>query len=263
VASPRLPAVGSFTNAPPAPPPQRTRPAPPPTSRRRGILVVVLAATVLLVGGAATVVLWNLNTPGPTDPVRLPLPSDLIEVTDGAAAGGPTVTGATPSGQAASVSPSMPTPSATPGATRSGATPTGTVGPGPGPGGPVDPTLGPTTPPTSEAPPPTTKGPPPPPTLTATYRTLYVSPLGGYTGEVTVANPGPGDATGWQVTLKLPDGQTVDDAVGAGYSQDGGRVNFYPAGSKGLADGGSATFSFTVSGGNSPPTGCAIDGHAC
>jgi Cellulose binding domain len=104
--------------------------------------------------------------------------------------------------------------------------------------------------------------------LRAHYRTTGpVGTLGidGYEGEVTVSNPGGIGVTGWTVTLTLPAGQTLADASGVHYRQDGTTVTFTPIGRiRWVPAQGSVRFTLTVRATfGDPPTSCAINGRPC
>jgi hypothetical protein len=195
----------------------------------------VVAGVALLL--LATAVVGLLATDRSTGPVTLPLPSGLTTPGD------PGSFGATPPAQ-----PPRPDPSGA--ATRPPATPgpSGSAGPsaGPDPSGPASPG---------------------PARLVARYATVERGALGlgGYTGQVSISNPGDAGVVGWQVILTLPSGATVDDASGARATQSGRTVTFTPTdATRDVGGGATVEFTFTVSGLLAgQPTGCAIDGHPC
>ena len=105
--------------------------------------------------------------------------------------------------------------------------------------------------------------------LTAAYR-QETAHLGGYTGRVTVTNPGPAPADGWTVVMAIPMavslpilGSNVRTLTGATHKQDGETVTFTPTGETRLVHpGSSVTFTFEVDG-VAKPTACAVDGRPC
>jgi hypothetical protein len=88
--------------------------------------------------------------------------------------------------------------------------------------------------------------------------------LGGYTGTVTITNPGTGAVTGWKVIITLPG---ADDPVasGAHAEQSDATLTFTPTdATRTVAAGATVSFTFTVKGLlAAQPTGCAIDGRPC
>jgi hypothetical protein len=94
--------------------------------------------------------------------------------------------------------------------------------------------------------------------------------LGGYTGRVTVTNPGPTPADGWTVVVQIPMavslpilGSTVRIVGGATHRQDRGAVTFSPTGDTRLVPPGeSVSFTFEVDG-VAKPTACTLDGRPC
>jgi uncharacterized protein YndB with AHSA1/START domain len=109
---------------------------------------------------------------------------------------------------------------------------------------------------------------PPAPVLTAQLTTSGLPLVGGRTVAVSVANPGPGPAEWWEVTMDVGD-QTVSEVAGAGYARDGSVATFTPQAAGGLAAGDSTGFSFDLTAptlgllGASDPTDCMIDGRPC
>jgi hypothetical protein len=102
--------------------------------------------------------------------------------------------------------------------------------------------------------------------LTATLSRSDALPLGvgGYSATVRIDNPGAYDATGWRVTLTLPDGTRVRRADGAAMSQHRGTVEFVPSGNATVPAGGSVTFTFEVRGVlAADPGDCTINGSPC
>jgi hypothetical protein len=92
--------------------------------------------------------------------------------------------------------------------------------------------------------------------------------LQGRAVSVTVSNPGPGEAAGWEVTMDVGD-QSVTNVSGAAHTQDGSLAIFTPVDGA-LAAGETTTFTFDIPGGGAlglggaeDPTGCTIDGHPC
>lgn len=106
-----------------------------------------------------------------------------------------------------------------------------------------------------------------PPELTATMTTAGLPLLGGRSVRVTVANPGPGDAYGWELVVLVGD-QTVTNVTGASYERVGDRVTFTPWEPE-LPAGAWVEVGFEVQApvigllGASDPTGCTIDGRPC
>jgi uncharacterized protein YndB with AHSA1/START domain len=105
----------------------------------------------------------------------------------------------------------------------------------------------------------------PPPVLTAqmTASDQLLLGLGGRAVTVTVSNPGPADADGWEVAMDVGD-QDVTNVSGADYARDGSQALFTPLEAE-LPAGTSTQFSFDLPGllGASDPTGCTIDGQPC
>jgi hypothetical protein len=122
-------------------------------------------------------------------------------------------------------------------------------------------------PPVAPVPAPAPKPAPKPAKLTASYVVVaQTGPLGllGYQGEVTISNPGEVTVSGWTVQLRVPAGELVTGAAGAGYQQNGTTVTFAPAGNGAVPPHGSVHFTFTIGGVvTGPPAGCSIDGRAC
>lgn len=106
--------------------------------------------------------------------------------------------------------------------------------------------------------------PPDPPELTASYTTSGgVLGVGSRSVSVTVSNPGPGDATGWEVAMDVGD-QDVANVSGANHRQEGS-LAIFTAPEPGPAAGASVTFSYEVGGllGANDPSSCTIDGQPC
>jgi hypothetical protein len=105
--------------------------------------------------------------------------------------------------------------------------------------------------------------------LTAAYRQESAH-LGGYTGRVTVTNPGPAPADGWTVVVQIPMavslpilGSSVRALSGATHAQDRGTVTFIPTEDTRLVrPGESVSFTFEVDG-VAKPTACTVDGRPC
>jgi Cellulose binding domain len=99
--------------------------------------------------------------------------------------------------------------------------------------------------------------------LTAAYRTTDRW-VGGYRGEITVANPGTRAVDGWTVTVTLPLlGIVVDSVHGAQSRQTGKTVTFTPVdAARAVPPGAAVTFDFAVNG-VGQPTGCTVDARAC
>jgi uncharacterized protein YndB with AHSA1/START domain len=103
--------------------------------------------------------------------------------------------------------------------------------------------------------------------LTAELSTSGLPLVGGRAVTVTVSNPGPGSADGWEVVMDVGD-QDVTGVTGAAYQRDGALAAFTPLGAE-LAAGASTEFSFDVTApmlgllGASDPTDCTIDGASC
>jgi len=105
--------------------------------------------------------------------------------------------------------------------------------------------------------------------LTAAYR-QEAAHLGGYTGRVTLTNPGPAPADGWAVVMSIPMavslpilGSNVRTVSGASHKQNGETVTFTPTGeTRQVPPGSSVTFTFEVDG-VAKPTACAVDGRPC
>lgn len=105
--------------------------------------------------------------------------------------------------------------------------------------------------------------PPAAPTLTADLETS--GGLFGRSVRVTVSNPGPGDASGWEVVVTVPANQEVSDVSGATHHREGDQVIFTPPpGAESLPAGEAVSFSFRLPGAFPPqPSGCTIDGRPC
>jgi uncharacterized protein YndB with AHSA1/START domain len=96
------------------------------------------------------------------------------------------------------------------------------------------------------------------------------SHLGGYTGRVTLTNPGQVPVDGWTVVMTIPMavslpilGSNVRALSGAAHRQDGDTVTFTPASeTRQVGPGASVSFTFEVDG-LAKPTACTIDGRAC
>jgi hypothetical protein len=210
--------------------------------RRRAVVAFAILLLVLL---AAVIAVAAIR---PRGPLTLPLPPG---VTGGASAPGERV-------------------GSGPGTGPGG--PAGTPGPGAGPGssaGP-DPSAGPpvTPPPSEPAGPPVTPPPAAPAPLTARYSSEGgTGPLGlsGYTGRVTIANPGEVSVSGWTVTVSLPNGARATRPSGATVTQSRNVATFAPvSGTNTVAPGEPVAFTFVVEGLLAgQPTGCAIDGRPC
>jgi uncharacterized protein YndB with AHSA1/START domain len=105
------------------------------------------------------------------------------------------------------------------------------------------------------------------PVLAAEMSTSGLPLVGGRAVTVTVSNPGPGSAGGWEVVMDVGD-QDVTNVTGAAYQPDGSLAVFTPLDAE-LAAGVSTEFSFDVTApvlgllGASDPTGCTIDGAPC
>jgi uncharacterized protein YndB with AHSA1/START domain len=105
--------------------------------------------------------------------------------------------------------------------------------------------------------------------LTAAYQQEGAH-LGGYTGRVTVTNPGPVPTEGWTVVMSIPMavslpilGSTVRTISGASHKQDADTVTFTPTGdTRRVPPGKSVSFTFEVDG-VTKPTACTVDGRAC
>jgi uncharacterized protein YndB with AHSA1/START domain len=105
--------------------------------------------------------------------------------------------------------------------------------------------------------------------LAATYR-QEAAHLGGYTGRVTLTNPGQTPVDGWTVVMTIPMavslpilGSNVRVLGGASHRQDGETVTFTPASETRLVGpGASVSFTFEVDG-LAKPTACTVDGRAC
>jgi uncharacterized protein YndB with AHSA1/START domain len=107
----------------------------------------------------------------------------------------------------------------------------------------------------------------PSPVLAAEMSTSGLPLVGGRAVTVTVSNPGPGSADGWQVVMNVDD-QNVTNVTGAAYQPDGSLAVFTPLDAE-LAAGASTEFSFDVTApvlgllGANDPTDCTIDGQPC
>jgi uncharacterized protein YndB with AHSA1/START domain len=105
------------------------------------------------------------------------------------------------------------------------------------------------------------------PVLVAQMSTSGLPLVGGRAVTVTVSNPGPGSADGWEVVMDVGD-QDVTNITGAAHQPDGSRAVFTPLDAE-LAAGASTGFSFDVTApvlglvGGSDPTDCTIDGAPC
>jgi cellulose binding protein with CBM2 domain len=92
--------------------------------------------------------------------------------------------------------------------------------------------------------------------------------LAGYSGSVTVTNPGAVPVNGWTVVITLPRSTlTVSGVTGASVRRDGATWYFTPdQGNAQVAGGKSVTVTFRVNGAallDAAPTGCTIDGRRC
>jgi hypothetical protein len=141
--------------------------------------------------------------------------------------------------------------------------------PGPVPANPVPVNPGPAGPAAAGgggavAPPPPAGGttvPPAPVPLRAAYATIATS-LTGYTGQVTLTNPGDVAHATWTVALTLPTGEVVGPVSGASHSVlPTGTVTFTPG--PAVPAHGSIRFTFTVTGPLGDPSACTVDGRRC
>ncbi|WP_328348023.1 cellulose binding domain-containing protein [Micromonospora sp. NBC_00421] len=128
---------------------------------------------------------------------------------------------------------------------------------------PPTPTPTPTTP-APTTPPPTT----PPPTAGPCQVTYAISSQwpDGFQAEVTVRNTGSTAINGWNLRWSFANGQQVNQAWGATYTQSGAQVTVTNAGWNGtIAAGASANFGFisSWSGGNAKPTAFTLNGQEC
>jgi Cellulose binding domain len=106
----------------------------------------------------------------------------------------------------------------------------------------------------------TTPAPAPVP-LRAAYATTATS-MTGYTGQVTLTNPGAVARATWTVALTLPTGEVVAGVSGANHSiLPTGTVTFTPG--PAVPAHGSVRFTFTVTGPLGDPRACTIDGRPC
>lgn len=113
-------------------------------------------------------------------------------------------------------------------------------------------------------PPPKQQPPPPPPVpaaLRASYATTGTS-LTGYQGTVTVTNPGAVAHQSWTVVLTLATGELVTTTSGANSAPTPPNAFTFTA-SGPIPAHGTQSFTITVTGLKTPPTGCTIDGHPC
>ena len=97
----------------------------------------------------------------------------------------------------------------------------------------------------------------------AAYRTVATSGS-GFTGEIRLTNIGTASASGWTITITLPDGATLSKVRGVEGGQSGSTVTFVPKNArKPVRPGATEVFEFTVSGPGSGPTSCRVDGGTC
>jgi hypothetical protein len=85
----------------------------------------------------------------------------------------------------------------------------------------------------------------------------------GYTGEVTVRNPGPAAITSWRVEFDLPAGTSVASAWSAAFTRSGSHYTFTSLRWNGrLAPGASTSFGF-VARGTGDPANCTVNADPC
>ncbi|WP_442929865.1 cellulose binding domain-containing protein [Micromonospora sp. WMMC241] len=130
-------------------------------------------------------------------------------------------------------------------------------------GGSGSPTPTPTTP--TPTPTPTTSTPPPAASCQVTYA-ITSQWQDGFQGDVTVRNTGTTPVNGWNLRWSFVNGQQINQAWGATYTQSGTQVTATNAAWNGtVSPGGTVTFGFIASwsGANAKPTAFTLNGQAC
>ena len=134
---------------------------------------------------------------------------------------------------------------------------------------PTPTTTPPTPTPTPTTPAPTTPAPTTPPPSTASCQVTYAISSqwpDGFQAEVIVRNTGTTAVDGWNLRWSFANGQQLNQAWGATYTQSGAQVTATNVGWNGtISPGGSANFGFisSWSGGNAKPTGFTLNGQEC
>jgi alpha-galactosidase len=131
-------------------------------------------------------------------------------------------------------------------------------------GGSSSPTVTPTTT-TPTTPPPTTSPPPSTGPCQVTYAITGQWP-DGFQGEVTIRNTGTAPVNGWSLRWSFADGQQLNQAWGATYTQSGAQVTATNVSWNGsISPGATASFGFisSWSGSNAKPTAFTLNGSAC
>src|SRR5690606_22642679 len=89
----------------------------------------------------------------------------------------------------------------------------------------------------------------------------------GYTADVTITNTGASQVSGWTLTWRFSDGETIDGAWNMRWSQLGASVQAGDLGHNAtIAPGGSVTIGFNARHDGSrvdPPTSFTLNGSAC
>ncbi|WBB77019.1 cellulose binding domain-containing protein [Micromonospora sp. WMMD1128] len=125
------------------------------------------------------------------------------------------------------------------------------------------PTVTPTVSPSPTVPPTT-----PPPSTGACQVTYAITGQwpDGFQGDVTVRNTGTTAVNGWTLRWSFANGQQINQAWGATYTQSGAQVTATNVAYNGaISPGGTATFGFLAgwSGGNTRPTAFTLNGQSC
>jgi xyloglucan-specific exo-beta-1,4-glucanase len=123
---------------------------------------------------------------------------------------------------------------------------------------------------TGTEPPPTDPPPTDPPPTTANCRVTYAVNQwpGGFTGSVTIANPGTTAVNGWTLAFTFPAGQRVTSGWEATWTQAPGSANVTAANlghNASIAPGGSVKIGFNGSwtGSNPPPATFTVNNNTC
>jgi alpha-galactosidase len=131
-------------------------------------------------------------------------------------------------------------------------------------GGSASPTVTPTTAaPTTAAP--TTSPPPSTAPCQVTYAITGQWP-DGFQGEVTIRNTGTAPVSGWSLRWSFANGQQINQAWGASYTQSGAQVTATNVSWNGtISPGAAVSFGFisSWSGGNAKPTDFTLNSQAC
>jgi Cellulose binding domain len=116
----------------------------------------------------------------------------------------------------------------------------------------------PSNPPTTQAPAP----PPPPPPVAVTYSVVQRS-SGGFEGRFVITNNSGSVLDGWRLTASFP-GDDVMSGSGSAYQLNGSSITFDQALLQGpIGPGSSLALTVNVSGSNTSPGNCTLNGSAC